>query len=216
MDALNSVGFTFDAHIDVLHELELRPGVVDLEPLAAVNSYVTHMELPDDGVVVFLNLGARRTNLVILGRKDMFFSRDLPVGGYTFTEDIMKSLDVPFMEAEEIKRTQGLGGEGMKKAAEPTSALSLTDKSPLEKLGDETNRSLRYYVKETGQAQFMKFVLFGGPAESSELGEYLATKFSVPVESYDPFTGMDGEPDVKNRSQFAAAVGLAARAQAIY
>jgi type IV pilus assembly protein PilM len=211
---------TFDAHVDVLRELELRAGVVDLEPLAAVNSYMGNKELPEEGVVVFLNLGARRTNLLILGRKDMFFSRDLPVGGYMFTEEIMRGKDITFGEAEEIKRTQGLssgngaaqapgGGGGM-------SALALKDKSPLEKLGDEVNRSLRYYVKETGQAQFTKFVLFGGPAESDELSESIATKFNVSVEAYDPFTSMDGEPDVKNRSQFAAAVGLAQRAQAIY
>ncbi|MBU0691806.1 type IV pilus assembly protein PilM [bacterium] len=208
---------TFDAHLDVLRELELKPGVVDLEPLAAVNSYIATKELPDEGVVVFLNLGARRTTMVILGRKDMFFSRDLPVGGFMFTDAIMKTFDVSFGEAEELKRTKGLSGEAkQEQVAQQTGALSLRDKTPLEKLNDEINRSLRYYVKETGQAQFVKFVLLGGPAESEELCESLAAKFSVPVEAYDPFSAMDGAPDVKNRSQFAAAVGLAARAHAIY
>jgi type IV pilus assembly protein PilM len=208
---------TFDAHLDLLRELELKPGIVDLEPLSAVNSYITNAELPDEGVVVFMNLGARRTNLVIMGRKDMFFSRDLPIGGFTFTDIIMRTFDVPYVEAEELKRTKGLSGESKKADAEqPTSALSLRDKSPLEKLNDEVNRSLRYYVKETGQSQFVKFVLFGGSAESEELREAFASKFSVPVEAYDPFKAMEGDPNVKNRSQFAAAVGLAARAHAIY
>ena len=208
---------TFDAHVDLLRELELKPGIIDLEPLAAVNSYIINTELPDEGVVVFMNLGARRTNLVIMGRKDMFFSRDLPIGGFTFTDVIMRTFDVSYVEAEELKKTKGLSGESKKLSADaPSAALSLRDKSPMEKLSDEVNRSLRYYVKETGQAQFIKFVLFGGPAENDELRETFASKFNVSVEAYDPFTVMDGEPDVKNRSQFAAAVGLAARATAIY
>lgn len=211
----------FDAHLDILRELELKPGVVDLEPLSCVNSFITRNELPDDGVVCFLNIGARRTNLVILGRKDMFFSRDLPVAGWSFTEDIMNKLNVNFSEAEEIKLRQGLTAKGIKAVGQASadslaSSLALSDRSPLDKLYDEINRSIRYYVKETGQSGIMKFVLFGGTAGSQELCDYLAQRFSVPVDAYDPFSHLEGHIDVKNRPQFATAVGLALRAQAIY
>jgi Tfp pilus assembly PilM family ATPase len=130
----------------------------------------------------------------------------------------MKNFDVNFGEAEQIKRTQGLTAKDLKKAgtAAPGGGLTLTDRAPLEKLADEINRSLRYYVKETGQSAFMKFVLFGGLAESRELCDFLSTKFSIPADAYDPFAHMDGAGDVRGRAQFAAAVGLAARAQAIY
>jgi len=212
---------TLDAHLDVLRELELKPGVVDLEPLACVNSYTVANDLPDDGVVCFLNIGARRTNLVILGRKDMYFSRDLPVAGWSFTEDIMGRLNANFAEAEEIKHRQGLTAKNIKpmagaEGASLASSLSVADKSPLDKLYDEINRSIRYYVKETGQSGVMKFVLFGGSASSQELCDFLANRFSVPVDAYDPFKALEGNADVRNRPQFAAAVGLALRAQAIY
>jgi type IV pilus assembly protein PilM len=211
---------TLDAHLDVLRELELKPGVVDLEPLSCVNAYMVANELPDDGVICFLNIGARRTNLVIVGRKDMYFSRDLPVAGWTFTEDLMNRLNATFNEAEQIKQRQltgkdikpMAGGEGGSIAG----SLALSDKSPLDKLYDEINRSIRYYVKETGQSGVMKFVLFGGSASSQELCDYLSSRFSVPVEAYDPFKALEGSTDVRNRPQFAAAVGLALRAQAIY
>jgi type IV pilus assembly protein PilM len=211
----------FDAHLDILRELELKPGVVDLEPLSAVNSYVQHTELPDDGVVCFLNIGARRTNLMILGRKDMYFSRDLPVAGWSFTDDIMRKLDCSFVDAEEIKRRQGLTAKDIKQVAQAdalslSASLAVHDKAPIDKLYDEINRSIRYYVKETGQSGLMKFVLFGGCAASQELCDFLASKFSVPAEAYDPFHGRDGTIHVSNRPQFAAAVGLALRAQAIY
>ncbi|MBK6910651.1 MAG: type IV pilus assembly protein PilM [bacterium] len=212
---------TLDAHLDVLRELELKPGVVDLEPLACVNAYMVTGELPDEGVVCFLNIGARRTNLVIVGRKDMYFSRDLPVAGWSFTEDLMTRLNATFAQAEEIKHRQGLTAKDLKPMAGTegmtvASSLALSDKSPLDKLYDEINRSIRYYVKETGQSGIMKFVLFGGSAASQELCDYLANRFSVPVDAHDPFKALEGHADVRNRPQFAAAVGLALRAQAIY
>ena len=118
----------FDAHVDILRETELKPGVIDLEPLAAANTYIGHTELPDDGVVVFLNIGAKRTNLLILGRKDMFFSRDLPVGGYNFTEEVMKKLNVKFAEAEEIKKTQGIKAAGLKPVEGGGEGFALAEK----------------------------------------------------------------------------------------
>lgn len=212
---------TLDAHLDILRELDLKPGVVDLEPLSCVNSFISRHELPDEGVYCFLNIGARRTNLVILGRKDMYFSRDLPVAGWSFTEDIMNKLNCTFAEAEEIKQRQGLTAKELKPMASGgaetlASSLSVADKSPLDKLYDEINRSIRYYVKETGQSGVMKFVLFGGTAASQELCDYLSGRFSVPVEAYDPFSILEGSANVQNHPQFAAAVGLALRAQAIY
>jgi len=206
----------FEAHLDMLREAELKPHLVDLEPLAAVNSYLGHNELPDDGVVVFLNIGARRTNLTLLGRKDMFFSRDLPIGGYAFTEEIMKKLGVKFEEAEEIKKTQGVGAKTMKveSAAGPDS-FALAEKSAMERLGDEINRSLRYYVKETGQSFFTHIEVVGGMAESREMIDFLTQKFSIDVRPFDPFAYVEGSQDVRHRSQFAAAVGLATRAQSL-
>jgi type IV pilus assembly protein PilM len=207
----------FDSHLDILRELELKPGVVDLEPLASINVYLSNTELPEDGVVVFLNVGARRTNLLIVGRKDMFFSRDLPVGGYTFTEEIMKKLNVKFNEAEDIKRSQGLSAKGVKVMDTETgeSGFALADKAAIEKLGDEVNRSLRYYVKETGQSFFVRMEVVGGTADSPDLCDYLTRKFSLECRPYDPFSHVEGASDIRNRYQYAAAVGLAARAQAI-
>lgn len=204
----------FDAHVDMLREAELKPGVIDLEPLAAVNSYLGHVELPDDGVVVFLNIGARRTNLLIISRKDMFFSRDLPVGGYSFTEDIMKKMNVKFSEAEDIKRSKGMGVKTVG-GQDDAGAFALAEKSPMDKLIDEVNRSLRYYVKETGQSFFNRIELVGGTAESGEIAESLANKFNIEVRAYDPFMFVEGVQDVRQRPQFAAAVGLAQRAQGI-
>jgi type IV pilus assembly protein PilM len=207
----------FDAHVDMLREAELKPGIVDLEPLAAANSYLGHVELPDDGVVVFLNIGARRTNLLLLSRKEMFFSRDLPVGGFNFTEEIMKRLNVKFDEAEQVKKSQGVSVKPAKttESVGGYEGLALAEKSALERLGDEVNRSLRYYVKETGQSFFTHMEVVGGMAECRDVMDYLASKFSIEVRAYDPLAFMEGVRDARYRPQYAAAAGLAARVAAL-
>ncbi|MFH1011715.1 MAG: pilus assembly protein PilM [bacterium] len=206
---------TFEAHMDTLREIELQPGVVDIEPLATLNSYLSATELPDEGVLVFLNVGCRKTNLSVLGRKDVFLTRDLPIGGYHFTLDLMRDLSMEYREAENLKTSRGLRPD-VKRVGEPTASLSVTEKSALEKLGDEVSRSLRYYVKETGQGLFVKFVLTGGTAGSKDLQTFLYEKFNLPAEAYNPLAQFEGGAHFEeNPWQFAAAAGLALRAQAV-
>ncbi len=206
---------TFDAHIDIMREIELKPGLVDIEPLAVLNSYIGVTELPDEGALVFLNIGCRKTNLMIIGRKDLFFTRDLGIAGQHFTLDIMRDLNLEYPEAEELKMSRGLSPD-VKRANDGTAALAVHEKSALEKLGDEISRSLRYYIKETGQSMFMKFILTGGTAGSKELQEYLQEKFNLPVESYNSLASLEGGAGRENNPwQYATAVGLALRAQAV-
>ncbi|MFN3821954.1 MAG: pilus assembly protein PilM, partial [bacterium] len=168
---------------------------------------------PDDGVIVFLHLGAKRTILTVFGRLDVFFSRDLPIGGYHFTEELMKNYGLDYPEAEQVKKTQGMNPNLEKKLSSEGGGLGLAEKSTLEKLGDEINRSLRYYVKETGQSVFTHIVLTGGGASLIGLDTYLSNKFNLPIELYNPFNALDVRVpvDTDNPYQMAAAVGLAIR-----
>ncbi len=198
--------------IDALHELEVAPLVVDIEPLANMNAYLQFNELPDEGVNVMLNVGARRTGVTVVGRKDQFFTREIPVGGWHFTEQIMKDFGVKYDVAEEAKKRDGLKPD-LPRQQQEGGGLRFASKTALDRFGDEINRTLRYYVKETGQSMFQKFVVVGGGAALGEVEEYLQKKFNVAVEAFDPFSRMDvstgnggGHP-----AQYSAAVGLAIR-----
>jgi len=202
----------FSNHLQTLNELDIKPHVVDIEPLAAANSYLQFNELPDDGLVVMVDLGHRKTSVTLLGRKDRFFTRELTVGGENFTEELMKDYGLSWDEAEKVKAEQGLKPD-LPKVDSGSGELRLASKGIIDRFGDEINRTLRYYVKETGQSFFTKFILVGGGAANEDLKQYLTNKFNATVEAYDPFAYMDvatnnggGHP-----SQYAAAVGLAVR-----
>ncbi len=202
----------FNSLLDTLGDLEIRPSVIDIEPLAMANSYFAFHEEPDEGVIVMMNIGCRKTGITIIGRQEMFFTRDINVGGHTFTEELMKNYGLSYADAERVKRTDGLSPD-LPKTEEEGGKLRLASKTAIDKFGDEVNRTLRYYVKETGQSYFTKFVLFGGGGALSDVQDYLNRKFNVTVEAYDPFNRVEnvsanggGHP-----GQYAGAVGLAIR-----
>lgn len=203
----------YETHQDYLREIELKPGIIDIEPLAVLNGYVINSQLPDEGVIVFLHLGAKRAILSVFGRRDMFFTRDLPVGGQHFTEELMRVYGLDYEEAERIKRAQGMHPEIEKKNVGEAGGLGMADRTTFEKLGDEVNRSLRYYVKETGQSVFTHFVLTGGGAMLIGLDSYLSNKFNLPIELYNPFNQLDSRIpiDTPNPYQMAPAIGLVIR-----
>lgn len=204
----------FDAHTEILKDLELRPGVIDIDQLAVINSYIINQEVPEEGVLVFLNVGCRKTNLTVFGRRDMFFTREIVFAGHQLTELLAKKYGLDYTEAEKVKQEQGMNpdleavGNGGEK-----SMLRVREKPAMEKLADEVSRSLRYYVKETGQSLFSKFILVGGSAGLKGLPEMLQEKFNTNIEVYDPLAAGEYSGNGEFGPQFAVACGLALRGE---
>ncbi|MBC8205060.1 type IV pilus assembly protein PilM [bacterium] len=203
----------YDAHQEILRDLELKLGVVDIDQLAAVNSYIINNELPDEGVIVFLNIGCRKTNLTVFGRQDMFFTRDINIAGHAFTEELIKKFGIDYTLAEKVKIEQGLHPDLEKLGVEDTASIKVAEKSAIDKFGDEINRSLRYYVKETGQSLFNRIIMTGGSAALKGLDESLHNKFNIPVEMYNPISVYGEQSDGHYGPQFAVAFGLALRGE---
>lgn len=197
-------------HETILKESGFKPGVVDLEPLAVLNSYMQNAELPDEGLVLVLNMGARGTQFIVTGHKAKLFYREIPLGGFHFSDDLARQQSLPIEEAEDRKRQNGVnafhggGGEAL--------ALALQQRTVLEDFLDELRRTLRFYAKESGKSDFVRVLLTGGGAAMPGLPQLLADKFSVPVETWDPLAGLDGAAGLGlHGPQFAQCVGLAMR-----
>ncbi|TKJ39975.1 hypothetical protein CEE37_09570 [candidate division LCP-89 bacterium B3_LCP] len=205
----------FQNHLEILRDIELKPGIVDIDPLALLNSYMSLNDLPDDGVDLFVNIGCRQTTLSVVGRKSLFFTRDIPIAGFAFTQELMKKYGLSYDDAEKVKRTEGLQPDlPLAESENGDQGLRLAEKSSLERLGDEINRSLRYYVKETGQAFFNSIKLTGGSARLPGLDEYLEKKFNISATLYNPCAGLEGvDSEIPEGTQLAVAIGLALRVE---
>jgi type IV pilus assembly protein PilM len=197
-------------HESILKEAGFRPGVVDLDPLAVVNSYTIQEPFPDEGQILFLNVGARGTHFTVAGMKGKIFNRDIPIGGFHLSDDLARRSGISFDDADARKCERGVEvfHEG-----ESQDGLALQQRTALEDFLDEIRRTIRFYVKESGESKFAKVYLAGGGACLQGLDLLLTEKFKMPVEVWNPIAGLDGAEvlDPALAPQFAQCIGLARR-----
>ncbi|HKP96840.1 MAG TPA: pilus assembly protein PilM, partial [Fibrobacteria bacterium] len=89
----------------------------------------------------------------------------------------------------------------------------------LQSLAREIQRSIRFYLKESGQPRLASLALAGGGAADPGLRDYLQRELGVPLEAFDPAVGRGtdaadrraGPADPKADPGFAQAIGMAIR-----
>lgn len=211
---------TFNQHMDLLETVGFKPGIVEVAPLAAMNSYLIQQPMHEDGVLIMLNIGAKRTSLIVFDPNGLFFTRDIAYGGNHFTDDVRARRKVDAAAAERIKKEEGIfpeqdpeDGDGSGMSIDQV-GIELSRRTTEENLVNELNRSLRYYVKESGRNEFIKVLLTGGSAKIPKLDTFLSEKLRIPVEVYDPIARFElarGIDSIQSEPQLAQAVGLALR-----
>ena len=77
--------------------------IVDVDAFALQNAYEVNYGLEPDAVVVLLNAGASAININIITGDQSVFTRDISMGGNSYTEAVQKELNLPFESAEQIK-----------------------------------------------------------------------------------------------------------------
>jgi type IV pilus assembly protein PilM len=95
-------------HVEMLKMCGLKPGAIDVEPLAAARSLI---ELGPDPygtkTTVIVNIGASNTDIGVFRDGLLAFPRTLPVAGDAMTRAIAQAMGVGIEQAEEIKVSKG-------------------------------------------------------------------------------------------------------------
>ncbi len=94
----------------VISQAGRLPVIVDVDAFALQNAYEVNYGLEPDAVVVLLNAGASAININIITGDQSVFTRDISMGGNSYTEAVQKELNLPFESAEQIKRGQPVEG----------------------------------------------------------------------------------------------------------
>lgn len=191
-----------------------QPAVIDVDAFALQNCYEINYEPTPDQTVALLNIGAATMNINILHGIRSVFTRDVSVGGNQYTALLQKELGLTFEQAEAVKR----GG------AQPEGAQPRDITPVLETVSDilalEIQKTFDFYraTSEDGESAVRKILLSGGCAKLPGLAEYLAKRFEMSVELFDPFRKIkvdarrfDPEYLREVTPEMAVAVGLALR-----
>lgn len=196
-------------HVDLLHEANIDPVLIDVNPLAVMNALLFNEEIGEDEWIIVLDVGDRNTTLCIYSEAGQYFVRNLMISGNDFTRDIQRNLALPYGDAERYKRGELIAPE---RGGDSRSLVEII-KPSLDALIKEVRRSLTYYENQARTKGFSQIILTGGSAQMKGLAQYLGENLGLPIKIFDPFTRIEtGEFTVPGPvSQFALAVGLALR-----
>lgn len=196
-------------YLTMVRETGLAPVVVDVNAFAVENMYEVNYPLTEGEVVALVNIGASTININVLKGGVSAFTRDVSAGGNQYTEEIQKTLNVSYDEAEKMKI-------GAKEAVPPE--LSGIFSSVSDNISSEIQRSLDFYSATAGEEKIVKVFISGGCAKVSGLDKVIAGKANTPVEVLNSFNNIEYSPrsfdaeyiaDVSPAA--AVAVGLALR-----
>ena len=193
-----------------LENAGLRPGIIDIDSLALINSFnfnYPKIDAPENNSICLLNIGASISNVNILDNGILRLSRDIHFGGANFTKKFMDLFEVDFKAAEELKINQP-----QDKADKARAGVE----SVLTNLAAEIRTSFDYYESQN-TSSVTKIFLSGGGSKIGGLTEALSVCLGIPVESWDPFKQIKISDTIDTRKlnnfsgQFNIAVGLALR-----
>jgi type IV pilus assembly protein PilM len=195
---------TLEEHLQLVDQLELRPAIIDVNPLALMNCLLAKGDYKKEEAVVLLDIGAQITTLSIFREGLPYFTRDIMLAGNDFTRQLRDKKSLSFSQAEKLKKA----GKWDLKLLEPI----------LSQLVSEIQQSLLYFDKRTEGGRFERINLSGGSARTKGLESFLSDRLSLPVNIVSPFKNilMEGEygPNEELNTcfpQLTLALGLALR-----
>jgi type IV pilus assembly protein PilM len=204
---------TVDVLVVAVHndELSLLQHVVSGAGLKAsffeIEIFSTIRAVVDDPVkpVMVIDVGAASTKTYVVEHGVVALSHAISVGSQDITRAISVSSNVSLVQAEALKKKEGLSSDG----AEGSSELVFS------RIFSEVRRVLMQY--ETAHKKSVTSIVFtGGGGVTKELGAYAKKIFSIDVHVADPFAKTEAPAFMRPVLQeigpeFAVAVGLALR-----
>ena len=191
-----------------------QPTVIDVDAFALQNCYELNYDPQPGQVVALLNIGASTTNINILNGVRSVFTRDATFGGNQYTSLLQKELGLTFDQAESVKR-----GMPLPEGAEVREVGPIMD-TVSDILALEIQKTMDFYraTVEDGESAVQKILVSGGGSKLTGLADFLARRFEVSVEMFDPFRkikvdarGFDPDYMREIVPEMAIAVGLALR-----
>ncbi len=195
----------------VISQAGRTPIIVDVDAFALQNAYEVNYGLEKEQVVVLLNAGASAININIVTGDQSVFTRDISMGGNSYTEAVQKELNLPFESAEQLKRGQPVDGVNADDVAPVLQAMT-------ENVLLEIQKTFDFYKASASSDRIDRIVLSGGACRVEGFVQALSERFNAQVEMFDPFKTIAFEPaklgveDAEALAPAAAvAVGLALR-----
>ena len=201
---------TIEEYLSVVSEAGFKLTVVDVDAFAVENTYQFNIEASGEATIL-VNLGASLMNINILSDGATTFTRDIALGGDSFTKEIQKQIGNTFDDAERLKTEMELD------SAQEIIINNVLDTAK-SAVANEILKSINFYNSTYEGKEVNKIVLSGGTALMVGMAQSIQAALNIPTEIMAPFEKMEinektVDRDLIDRSAptFAVAFGLALR-----
>lgn len=177
-------------YINSISQAGLKCGVLDVNSLALANIFELNYGKTSEPIALF-NFGSNITNFLVLFQGEVIFSRDIPVGGFHFTNEISKNMGITFDEAETLKISQS----GDQEAPEETRTFM---NIALDYVTEEIRNSIDFYTATAQGHLITKAYFTGGASLTAGLIDHLVDVLKLPFEPFNPL--MNLKPGAKKIS----------------
>lgn len=187
----------------------LNLSILDVSGFALANCFKRNYGEMAGQTVALLNIGAGASTMTVLDNSEVVFCRDIPVGGFNYTLDLQKGLNMSQEEAEAIKLSASSG------QAVPNEAATIIQ-STHEMVCEEMKASFDFFLNTAKSQNITRCFVTGGGAKVAGLITRLSKV--VPSEKLDPFLNIKVNAKEFSKEQLsqirdfaAVAVGLGLR-----
>ncbi len=194
--------------VKLLQEAELQPAVIDVDAIAVTNDLLHSVDQIADKIVVAIDIGAKDTNINIIDKGILRFSRDIAFGCQDIRNYLMKKMEISEAAANEIVLNQS----NSKSEHEDALRQSVTS------LIQEIKVSMTYYQNQHQDLPLPSAIyMCGGGAQIPALRQALQQEANLNIVLWNPTEKLEigsevNRQDVSKHYPFlSVSVGLALR-----
>ncbi len=167
---------------NVINQARKNLQAIEVDTFALQNVLeINYPETFNEKTLALINIGANITNVVIVEHGTPQLFRDLSLGGYFFTENMRKELNISFEEAEKLLK--GIPGKTVT-ADQFQTVLTMNVRDLL----DEIEKTFSFYeATEKRERKIDQIFLSGGLANVPNMLGSFEHKFRIKTEVLNPF-----------------------------
>ncbi len=185
----------------------------------------------EENVTLLLDIGCDLSSLTIAIGQEAYLVQNIATTGNFFTEAIRTYFQIEHKDAEELKCQYGLEDwtsipealtkTGRASERQDVNSLKGTLASSLENLVVDIEHSYKHLYNQlpsSSERALSRIIISGGGGKLKGLDSFLRSRFNIPVEVFDPLSGLIIDEDIKNKvnlkeigATFGVAAGLALR-----
>ena len=178
-----------------------------------MNCFLAYYDFSEEGGDVIIHSGSSYTGILVVGRDQHIFFREIDKGNDVFIREVMSNNKLNYSEASDLVFENGVNYSNkiQNDQLAESSDIEMTDRNIINDLCDDIRKTLRYYLKNNGNTYFKRFYISGGMAHLKGYKEKIEDSLKISTENLNPFNNMETDNVPDNFMQYTIAAGLAIR-----